>query len=164
MSELMVRMGAWSACKASCLSCWSGVEHTWQQLTLASWLAGVWSCSNRKVAYPGSCGVNTEKTEALAPCAVHPYKFISNTISQPVLVKEFPGCGLLAVWSLTALWDPHCIIRPLPGLQIACLFRPRCCACMQTEDCGDQVQQTWARLAASAAELGTNKPNMRRQF
>jgi len=54
MSELRVRVGAWSVCKASCFSWWRGVEHTWQQLT-ASWLPGLWSCSNRKDAYPGSC-------------------------------------------------------------------------------------------------------------
>lgn len=65
MSELSVRMGAWSVCKASCLSWWRGVEHTWQQLTPASWLPGLWSCSNRKVAYPGSCRVNTHKRGAL---------------------------------------------------------------------------------------------------
>lgn len=65
ISELKARMGAWSACKASCLSWWRGVEHTWQQLTVASWLGGIWSCSNRKVAYSGSCGVNTQRREVL---------------------------------------------------------------------------------------------------
>lgn len=70
MSELNVRTGAWSICKASCLSWWRGVEHTWQQLTAASWPTGVWSCSNRKVAYPGSCSENTHKKEILTPCAI----------------------------------------------------------------------------------------------
>lgn len=55
-SELKARMGAWSVCRASCLSWWRDAEHTWQQVTPASWLADVWSCSKRKVAYPGSCG------------------------------------------------------------------------------------------------------------
>lgn len=65
MSELKVRVGvgvrAWSPCKASCLSCWSGVEQTWQLLMPAWGLAGLRSCSNRKVAYPGSCGDITQK-------------------------------------------------------------------------------------------------------
>lgn len=41
MSELRARTGAWSVCRASCLSWCRGVEHTWQQLTPASWLPGV---------------------------------------------------------------------------------------------------------------------------
>lgn len=52
-SELKVRTGEWSVCRASCLSWRRGVEHTWQQSS--SGFPGVWSCSNRKVAYPGSC-------------------------------------------------------------------------------------------------------------
>lgn len=57
MSGLKERTGACSARRASCLSWWSGVEHTLQPLPPASWLAGVWSCSKRKAAYPGSCRV-----------------------------------------------------------------------------------------------------------
>lgn len=53
MSEPKARTGEWSACKASFLSWWRGVEHTWQQS--GSWFPGVWSWSKRKVAYPGSC-------------------------------------------------------------------------------------------------------------
>lgn len=53
MLELKAKTGAWSVCKASCLSWWRGVEQTWQHP--GSWFPGVWSCSNRKVAYPGSC-------------------------------------------------------------------------------------------------------------
>lgn len=55
LSELNMRMGEWSICKASCLSWWTGVEHTGQQLTPASWPPDVWSCSNKNVAYSGSC-------------------------------------------------------------------------------------------------------------
>lgn len=65
ISELRVRMGARSVCRASRLSWWKGVEHTWQQLTPASWLPGLWSCSNRKAAYPGSCRENTNAKEGL---------------------------------------------------------------------------------------------------
>ena len=39
VSELKVRTGALSVCKASCLSWWKGVEHTWQQP--GSWSPGV---------------------------------------------------------------------------------------------------------------------------
>lgn len=69
MSELKGRTGAWSICRASCLSWWRGVEHTWQQLTPASWLPGAWSCSKRKAAYPGSC--RETKRSALIPIFPH---------------------------------------------------------------------------------------------
>lgn len=65
MSGPKVRTGAWSARSASCLSWFSGVEHTWQPLPPASWLAGVWSCSKRKAAYPGSCRVRRQKKRCL---------------------------------------------------------------------------------------------------
>lgn len=55
MPGLNARTGACIACRASCLSWFSGVEHTWQLLPPDSGLAGVWSCSKRKAAYPGSC-------------------------------------------------------------------------------------------------------------
>ncbi len=108
MSELMVRMGAWSVCKASCLSWWRGVEHTWQQLTPASWLPGVWSCSNRKVAYPGSCRVTAQRREALTPCTTSTNRTLSmDGLRRIPLSFLLRVSSLLAVWSLTALWDPH---------------------------------------------------------
>lgn len=130
MSELKARMGAWSVCRASRLSWWRGVEHTWQQLTPASWLPGGWSCSNRKVAYPGSCRGNTHththKRGALTPHTQYAHtQLYVHVASQSrayltICCSERISCmlftfsrrvsGRLAVWSPTALRDPHSLL------------------------------------------------------
>lgn len=134
MSELTVRMGAWSVCKASRLSWWRDVAHTWQQLTPASLLPGVWSCSNKKDAYPGSCGANGQKREGLTWLHAVDLEHISlsfQRISCMLFTFSRRVSGLQPVWSRTALRDPHSLIQPLPLFWNGCLFRLRCFACMQ---------------------------------
>lgn len=116
MSELKFSTGACSVWRASCLSWWRGVEHTWQLLTLPLLLPEDWSCSNRNAAYPGSCRVNTQDTEALITYTICPYS-TSQAYYQPICFFQRISLMLLTFFmhasGLQACVVPDCPLWPL---------------------------------------------------
>lgn len=123
MLELKARTGAWSVCKASCLSWWRGVEQTWQHP--GSWFPGVWSCSNRKVAYPGSCREKQEMSFS-SKHNIQNWNTLKETcFFQSITTLQFSVYiyFLLSQWSASSPWLPsETLTKLLPTPSLGWFF------------------------------------------